>query len=227
MPQLLTDIDQVDELQVEKAQRRAICKLGRQMYRRGFIVACEGNLSVRLNAHRILITPAGVCKGHMAPEDLTITDLTGAVTRGTGNPSSEIQMHLLCYRLRADVVAVCHAHPATATGFAAAGRALKHAVLPEMVMCLGEVPLAPYGTPGTFELCAGLEPLVTKHDAILLENHGVVTCGPDLVTAYQRMEMVEHSARILLTAGLLGGPNLLPPGEVQKLTSMRSQSLPR
>jgi L-fuculose-phosphate aldolase len=222
MSQLLTDINYVEQLETEKAHRQVICKLGRQMYKRGFIVACEGNLSVRLDAHRILITPAGVCKGHLAPEDLLVTDLTGAVVCGTGNPSSEIQMHLLCYRLRPDVRAVCHAHPTTATGFAVAGRALEDAILPEIVVCLGKIPLAPYGAPGTLELCEGLESLVTKHDAILFENHGVVTCGRNLVTAYQRMEMVEHFARILLTAELVGRPNLLPHGEVQRLTATRS-----
>jgi len=223
MTRLLKDIKQVERLETQKAHRRAICKVGRQMYRSGLIVACEGNLSVRLDPNRILITPAGVCKGYMAPEDLLVTDLTGAVVCGEGNPSSEIQMHLLCYRLRPDILAVCHAHPTTATGFAAAGRALEDPILPEIITNLGKIPLAPYGAPGTHELCAGLEFLVPKHDAILLENHGVVTCGRDLVTAYQRMEMVEHCAQILLVTELLGGSNLLPHREVQKLTTACSR----
>ncbi len=130
-------------------------------------------------------------------------------------------MHLLYYRLRPDVQAVCHAHPPIATGFASAGRALEEAVLPEVIVGLGKIPLAPYGTPGTWELCAGLEPLATEFDAILLENHGVVTCGRDLTTAYQRMETVERFATILLTAESLGGPRLLPHAEVQKLIAAR------
>jgi L-fuculose-phosphate aldolase len=130
-------------------------------------------------------------------------------------------MHLLYYRLRPDLRAVCHAHPPTATGFAAAGRALESAVLPEVVVDLGKIPLAPYGTPGTWELCAGLEPLVRSYDAILLENHGVVTSGPDLRTAYRRMETVEQFARVMLTAELLGGAHLLSRAEVQKLINSR------
>ena len=209
-------------LNVECELRRQICTIGRRMYGRGLVVACEGNLSARLDPERILVTPTGVCKGHLALQDLLVTDPSGAVMFGTGRPSSEILMHLLFYTLRPDVHAVCHAHPPTATGFAAAGRALEEAVLPEVIMDLGSIPLAPYGTPGTWELCKGLEPLVPKHDAILLENHGVVTCGQDLTTAYQRMETVEQFARILLTAECLGGPHLLSRADLQKLIATRS-----
>jgi L-fuculose-phosphate aldolase len=204
-----------------RQHRRLICKIGRWMYARGYVVASEGNLSVRLDKHRILVTPSGRCKGRMAPADLLVTDLSGEVLIGTGRPSSEILMHLLYYRTRPEVRAICHAHPPTATGFAAAGRALEEPVLPEVIAGLGKIPLAPYGTPGTWEVCAGLEPLVHDHDAILLENHGVVTCGPDLNTAFQRMETVEQFARVMLTAELLGGPHLLPRTEVQKLIAAR------
>jgi L-fuculose-phosphate aldolase len=210
-------------LDVERELRREICKAGRRLYGRGLVVACEGNLSARLDADRILVTPTGVCKGRLAPQDLVVTDHSGAVIYGTGRPSSEILMHLLFYNMRPDVHAVCHAHPPTATGFAAARRAMEEAVLPEVVLDLGSIPLAPYGTPGTRELCEGLERLVPKHDAILLENHGVVTCGQDLTTAYQRMETVEHFARILLTAESLGGPHLLSRADVQKLIAARSR----
>jgi L-fuculose-phosphate aldolase len=204
---------------LEKEYRTEICRVGRWMYERQFVVACEGNLSVRLDPERILVTPKGVCKGRLAPDDLLITDLSGQVTRGTRRPSSEILMHLLYYRSRLDVWAVCHAHPPTATGFAAAGRALEEAVLPEVIVDLGKIPLARYGTPGTWELCASLEPLVLNHNAILLENHGVVTCGEDLATAYHRMETVEQFSRVMCTAELLGGPHVLPRAEVQKLAA--------
>src|SRR5580704_8466478 len=116
--------------------RREICKVGRWMYRQGFVVASEGNLSVRLDADRVLVTPAGACKGRLLPHELIITDLEGTVVAGSGQPSSELQMHLLFYRLRPLVRAVCHAHPPTATGFAVAGRALEEAILPEVVSVL-------------------------------------------------------------------------------------------
>lgn len=162
----------------EKHLRREICRIGRWMYTRGYVVASEGNLSARLNEDQILVTPAGACKGRLALTDLLITDLSGEVVCGEGRPSSEMRMHLLYYQSRPDVRAICHAHPPTATGFAAAGRALEEAVLPEVVVCVGNIPLASYATPGTWELCANLDPLIPDHDAIL-ENHGVVTCGQD------------------------------------------------
>jgi L-fuculose-phosphate aldolase len=192
------------------------------MYERGLVVASEGNLSVRLDSDRILVTPARTCKGRLRPDDLVVTDLDGAVIYGDGTPSSELQMHLLYYHSRPDVQAVCHAHPPTATGFASAGRALEDAVLPEVVVNLGKIPLAPYGTPGTRELCAGLEPLVMTHDAILLANHGLVTCGQDLDTAYQHLEIVEQFARVLFTAQLLGGPRLLSRAQLDKLIAGRA-----
>lgn len=210
-------------VKTQEQYRREICTVGRWMYKRGLAVATEGNLSVRLGPDRILVTPAGACKGRLAPEELLVTNMDGCVVSGKGQASSEMLMHLLFYGARPDVNAVCHAHPPTATGFAAAGRALEEAVLPEVVVCLGKIPLAPYGTPGTADLCAGLEPLVPHHDAILLENHGAVTCGQDLPTAYHRMETVEQFARIMLTAESLGGPHLLPRAEVQKLIAARAR----
>ncbi len=223
MPKSLLVASGIGQFEMERDLRRQICKTGRKMYAHGFVVACEGNLSVRLDRDRILVTPAGACKGHLGPEDLLVTDLSGVVLCGTRRPSTEMLMHLLYYQLRPDVQAVCHAHPPIATGFAAAGRALEEAVLPEVILGLGKIPLAPYGTPGTWELCAGLEPLATEFDAILLENHGVVTCGQDLTTAYQRMETVERFATILLTAESLGGPHLLSQAEVRKLIAARSR----
>jgi len=214
---------ELEQSKLEQDSRREICKVGRWMYKRGFVVASEGNVSVRIASDRVLVTPSGACKGRIAPADLLVTDLRGDVICGLGRPSSEMQMHLLYYRSRPDVRAICHAHPPTATGFAASGRALDEAVLPEVIVCLGKIPLAPYGTPGTWELCAGLEPLVSFHDAILLENHGVVTCGENLATAYSRLEMVEHFARVMLTAESVGGPRLLPRVEVQKLIAARSR----
>jgi L-fuculose-phosphate aldolase len=223
MGKCLTLVSEATQWALERDLRRQICKTGRRMYERGLVVACEGNLSARLHSNRILVTPAGACKGRLTAADLLVTDSSGTVLCGTGQPSSEIQMHLLFYRLRLDVQAVCHAHPPTATGFAAAGRDLEEAVLPEVVVGLGKIPLAPYGTPGTWELCAGLESLATKHDAILLANHGVVTCGHTVDVAYHRMETVEQFARIMLIAESLGGPHLLSKAQVQKLIAARSR----
>jgi len=207
----------------EERHRREICTAGRWMSDREYIVACEGNVSVRLTDGRILATPTCMNKGCLSPEDLVISDLDGRKCVGDRKMSSEILMHLLFYRMRPDVNAVCHAHPVTATGFASAGRALDQALLPEVIIGLGQVPLVRYATPGTPDLSQALEPYVESYDALLLANHGVVTCGPDLLTAFYRMETVEHFAKILLAAENAGTPKLLSSREVAKLLAARSR----
>jgi L-fuculose-phosphate aldolase len=193
------------------------------MYERGHIVACEGNVSVRLADGRILTTPTCMNKGMLEPEDLVVVDQEGRHLEGERKASSEVLMHLLFYRTRRDVHAVCHAHPATATGFAAAGRALDQALLPEVVIGLGKVPLVRYATPGTPELSAAIEPYVQNYDALLLANHGAVTCGPDLLTAFYRMETVEHTAKITLAAEKAGTPRLFSSREVARLMAARAR----
>jgi L-fuculose-phosphate aldolase len=207
----------------EEQHRREICAVGLWLSERGHIVACEGNLSVRLDSSRILTTPTCMSKGSLRPEDLVVTDLQGRQIAGERKASSELAMHVLIYREREDVNAICHAHPPTATGFAVSGRALDRALLPEVIVGLGLIPLARYGTPGTPELGAAIEPLIPHYDALLLANHGAVTCGPDLLTAFQRMETVEHCAKITLAAELAGVPNLLSSREVAKLMAARAR----
>jgi L-fuculose-phosphate aldolase len=132
-------------------------------------------------------------------------------------------MHLLIYRRRPDVHAVCHAHPAVATAHAAAGIALNKALLSEIVLSLGCIPVAQYGTPGTPELSEALEPLVQNFDAILMANHGVVTFGADLLNAFFRMETVEHFAQVSLVTELLGKQVLLSGRDVEKLLAARAR----
>jgi L-fuculose-phosphate aldolase len=207
----------------EHQHRLDLCVAGRWMYERGYIVACEGNLSVRLDANRVLTTPTCMNKGMLTPDDLVIIDLEGRHVTGDRKASSELAMHLLFYRMRSDVYAICHAHPPTATGFAVAGRALDQALLPEVIVGLGQIPLVKYGTPGTPELGAAIEPYVLHYDALLLANHGAVTCGPDLLTAFFRMETIEHFAKITLAAELAGNPRLLSGREVAKLMAARAR----
>jgi L-fuculose-phosphate aldolase len=207
----------------EEQHRHEVCVVGRWMYERGLIVACDGNVSVRLPGDRILTTPTCMNKGALRPGDLAVTDLDGRQVSGERKFSSEIAMHLLFYRMRPDVQAICHAHPPTATGFAVAGRALDQALLPEVIIGLCQIPLVRYGTPGTPELSAALEPFVSHYDAMLLANHGAVTCAPDLLTAFFRMETIEHAAKITLAAEAVGTPELLSGREVAKLMAARSR----
>src|SRR6201997_4996802 len=155
----------------ERTQREEIVRYGRMLHGRGFVAAMDGNLSVRLDNKRLLVTPTGLSKGAMRPADLVVVDREGNQVAGRRNVTSEIGMHLLVYRMRPDVRAIVHAHPPTATGFAAAGMALTEPLVCEVVIGLGCIPLARYGTPGTSELAQTLEPFVPKYDAILMSNH--------------------------------------------------------
>ena len=207
----------------EEEHRRDIVLAGRWFHGRHFVAATDGNISVRLDRERLLTTPTAISKGLMTPDDLVITDMDGKRLAGSRQASSEIGMHLLIYRRRPDVHAVCHAHPPTATGYAAAGIPLNKAIVSEVVLSLGCIPVAPYATPGTPELTDALEPLVQHYDALLMANHGVVTYGQDLLTAFFRMETVEHFAQVSLVTELLGKQALLSGRDVEKLLAVRAR----
>jgi len=207
----------------ERKLRRDLVRFGRMLHSLGFVAATDGNLSVRMDADRVLVTPTGFSKGMMRPEDMVVVDLHGKKLSGAYNPSSEIVMHLTIYRMRPDVGAVVHAHPCTATGFASAGIALDEPLCSEIVITLGAVPLAPYATTGTMELSDSLRPFIPFHDAILMANHGVVTYGEDLCRAYMRMEAVEHYAKVVLATRQLGSARSLGTHELEKLFEVRSQ----
>jgi L-fuculose-phosphate aldolase len=211
------------EFKTENEYRHDICEIGRLLHQKGMVAATDGNVSVRLPGGDILATPTGMSKGLMRPEDLVVVDAEGHKLLGHRNPSSEMGMHLLIYRRRPDVHAVVHAHPPTATGYAAAGIALDKALISEVVLGLGCVPLAAYGTPGTPELADTLKEMVPRHDALLMANHGVVTYGADLMSAYFRMETVEHFARISLVTEVLGRQVLLSARDVDKLMEARQR----
>lgn len=205
----------------ESELRATIVRIGGLLHTKGFVAASDGNISARLDGDRLLATPTSMSKGLLAEDDLVITDLDGRRLEGKRNPSSELAMHLLVYRLRPEIRAVVHAHPPVATGYAAAGLPLNRALISEVVLSLGCIPLAGYGTPGTPELSAALRPLVPAYDAILMANHGVVAYAEELWGAYFKMETVEHFARISLVTQLLGRQVLLGSDEVQKLMRAR------
>jgi L-fuculose-phosphate aldolase len=220
---MMTDSISPGWMKSEDEHRREICTAGRWIHGRSFVASTDGNISVRLDSRRVLTSPTGVSKGLMMPDDLVVTDLKGRKLAGRREPSSELAMHLLIYDRRPDVHAVCHAHPPIATAHAAAGLPLNKALLSELIIALGCIPVARYGTPGTQELSDALETLVPDYDAILLANHGVVTCGGDLLTSFFRMETVEHFANVSLATELLGKQVLLSGRDVEKLLAARER----
>src|SRR6478752_4906336 len=205
----------------EQQLRAAIVEVGRRLYARGYTASNDGNISLRLDDRRLLMTPKSVCKGFMSPEMMVVTDLDGKKIAGERDPSSEMQMHLEVYRQRPDAKAVVHAHPPIATGFAVAGIPLDRAVLAEVVTTLGSVPIAEYATPSTKELPEAVRKYVKAHDGMLLANHGALALGADLFGAYYKMETIEHFARISLVARMLGREHLLSREEVDRLQGLR------
>jgi L-fuculose-phosphate aldolase len=207
----------------ERELREDIVEIGRLVYQKGWVAANDGNITIRMGRDRILATPTGVSKGMMKPEDLIVVDMKGNKIEGRKERTSEILMHITIYEMRPDIFSIVHAHPPVATGFAAAGRPLNLALLPEVIIGLGCVPLADYGLPGTPALTEPMLPYIPKYEAIMMGNHGAVCYGEDVYKAFFRMETVEHFARISLVAELLGGPTVLPRLEVDKLLDSRTR----
>jgi L-fuculose-phosphate aldolase len=201
----------------ERALRRKLVEVCHRTYHQGFIAAMDGNVSARLGRDRVLVTPSGFHKGRIREEDLVVTDLAGRKLAGRHRPSSEFLMHELAYAERADVGAVVHAHPPIAVALALAGVSLQSCVLSESCLSLGAIVTAPYATPTTAEVPESLRDLVRRWNAIILMRHGALTLGADLDEAYNRMEIVEHTAKIVHAARAIGPVTPLPEEEVDKL----------
>ena len=207
----------------EDQHRADLVQVCRLIYEKGWVAMNDGNVSIRLDDERILCTPTAISKGFVELEDIIVCDVNGHKLCGKRECTSEIAMHITIYSMRPEIRSVVHAHPPVATGFATAGRALDKALLPEVIIQLGAVPLAAYGLPGTPALSEGMLPLIPQYDALLLENHGCTAYGRDVWEAFFRMEMVEHFARITFVAEMLGGARALPREEVEKLFAARQR----
>ena len=207
----------------EQEIREQICDVCHKMWQQGWVAANDGNVSVKIGEDLYLATPTGISKSFITPDKLIKINGRGEVLEALEGyrPSSEIKMHLRCYQEREDVGAVVHAHPATATGFACAHVPMDDYAMIESVIAIGSVPIAPYGTPSTDEVPEGIAPYLQEHDVILLENHGALTVGCDLITAYYRMETLELTAKIMLNARLLGGVKDIARENIDRLITMR------
>lgn len=211
----------IDEL------KRAICDIGRRAWEKGMGAANDGNISILLDDDTILCTPTAVSKGFMTPEMICRIDRSGRpVDNNTWQPSSETKMHLCVYNLRPDVRSVVHAHPLYATVHAICGKPLTQQIMPESTMFLGEVPLTPYALPSSDELAASIAPYLERHDAILLQNHGALTYGHDLQSAWFKMEALDYYAKVVYLAAGYGGANEFTDEQVEKLVDLKRNRFP-
>ena len=205
--------------------REQMCDICQKMWQLGWAAANDGNVSVKLPDGTFFATPTGMSKSFITPEKIVHIDSNANVLDGLRGykPSSEIKMHLKCYEERDDIGAVVHAHPPFATGYAAADKPLDGYFMIETVLEIGSVPVASYGTPSTDEVCEAITPYLNEHDAMLLKNHGALAVGADLVTAYYRMETLEHFAKVSLITHMLGGAKELNREDIDRLIDMRSR----
>jgi len=202
-----------------------ICDVCNKMWQLGWVAANDGNVSVKISDNEIIATPTGISKSFITPEKLVTIDMDGNILEAEEGyrPSSEIKMHLCCYKEREDVGSVIHAHPPGATSFAVAHVHMDNYSMIESIIAIGSVPITPYGTPSTNEVPDAIRPYLQKHDVMLLENHGALTVGADLLTAYYRMESLELWAKIELNARILGGVKELSKENIDRLIGMRAK----
>ena len=210
----------MDQLETHK---ESICEIGRRLYAKGFAAANEGNLSIRVAQNRILCTPTLCCKGFMSPTDICTVDMTGKQLSGRRKRTSEVLLHIEVYKRRPDVNSVVHCHPPHATAFAVAGEPIPTCVLPEPDIFLGEVPIAPYATPGNQDFAATISPFVEATNTIILANHGTVSYETDIERAYWLTEILDAYCRILILAKQLGGIRYLSSQQGQELLKLRTE----
>jgi len=209
----------------EARLRSALCRVGALCYQKGFIVGADGNLSVRLGDGSILITPAGAMKGFLEPHHIAHVGADGRVVDGGPRASTETAIHLVSYQERPDMRAVVHAHPPHAVALSIAGIDQTLPVIPEIIVTIGGTPTTPYATPGTSELPDSIRDVVRCSDTLIMKNHGAVTLGTNLMDAFKKLDMIEHTAKILWLAhtvrGAQGAIEPLPAEAVEKLLATR------
>jgi L-fuculose-phosphate aldolase len=203
----------------EQETKELICEIGSRSYKNGFVVSNDGNITVRLNEQEYLTTPTGVSKGYMTPDMIIKVNAKGEKLSGKLEPSSEVKVHFRIYNHRTDVNAVVHVHPPYAAVFAITHTALDKYIMPEAICGLGAIPLVPYAMPSTVELADALVPYLSKYNCFLLQNHGTVTVGPDLMTAYYKTEEFEFYCKVLYLLMGLGSGQVkeLPKEKVDEL----------
>ncbi|MGN7764951.1 class II aldolase/adducin family protein [Paenibacillus sp. 22594] len=212
----------MDEL--EKKLRLQICDIGRNLFNKDFIAANDGNISARLSATEVLATPTGVSKGYLEPHMLVKVNLEGEILEAHEGyrPSTEVKMHLRIYRELPEMNGVVHAHPPFGTAFAIKGEALDKMMMPESVIAMGDIPLAKYGTPSTEEVPDSIMPFLGKKTAVLLESHGALSWGKDVMGAYMNMERLEYTAKLTFLTRMINGERELPPDRIEELVALRS-----
>jgi len=197
--------------------RKELIQACHKIYANGFVAAYDGNLSARIDDKKLLITPSGKCKGEMEEKDLLEIDYEGNVLSGDGLVSAEVKMHLLAYQNREEVNSVVHCHPIHASAFCIVKKDLNQPIFPESILSLGKIPLCKYSTISTEEVENSILPYINYAWVMLLQNHGILAFGKTIKDAYFKVEKLEHFAKIMTVAEILGGANKLSSNQLKKL----------
>ncbi len=177
-----------------KEQIINICK---RMYDKQYVVATSGNVSIRVDKNFFIITPSGFRKEELTISDLVLCDNSGRVIEGKHKPSSEILSHVKIYSKRSDINAIIHAHATYCVACSINDFSLENSILPEVTLMAGSIPTSKYVTPGTNELATEIEHLIENRECVILKRHGLITTGQSLIEAFNRLETVEHAAKII------------------------------
>ncbi len=207
----------------DRKLKEEICEIGRRVYAKGFAAANDGNISIRVGENEVLCSPTMICKGFMKPDDICAVDLDGNQIAGKKKRTSEILLHLTIMKARPDVKAVVHCHPPHATAFSVAGEPIPQCVLPEVEVFMGEIPIAPYETPGGQKFADTVLPFLKGTSCVILKNHGTVSFGKSLEEAYWKTEILDAYCRILLLARQLGRVEYFTQQQTNELLDLKKK----
>jgi L-fuculose-phosphate aldolase len=204
-----------------QALKQRICDIGKRIWSKGYVDGNGGNITVRVGDNLVLCTPTLISKGFMALDDLCMVDLDGNQVAGTRPRTSEVNTHLGIMKHEPKAKSCVHAHPIYATAFAVAGVKPPSCLIPEPEVFLGEIGLASYQTPGTPENAEEVGKLATKHQSILMQNHGVICWGKDVEDAYWKMENTDAFCHAVTITMQIGGPKQYGPDKLKELIEIR------
>lgn len=207
----------------DRSLKEDICEIGRRVYNKGFAAANDGNISIRVGEDAVLCSPTMICKGFMQPDDICAVDMNGDQIAGKRKRTSEILLHLEIMRNRPDVMACVHCHPPHATAFAVANEAIPQCILPEIEVFMGEIPVAPYETPGGQDFAATVTPFLKSTNTIILKNHGTISFGKTVEEAYWKTEILDAYCRILLLAQQMGNVDFLDEQKSRELLDLKKK----
>lgn len=204
--------------------KERICDMGRRLWQRDYTDGNGGNITIRVGDNLALCTPTLICKGFMTPEDMCLVDLDGNQLAGTRVRTSEAKTHFGIMKRQPNAKSCVHAHPPHATAFAIANVNIPSCLIPEAEVFLGKIGVAKYQTPGTPANADEVGEVGKDHQAVLMQNHGVICWGKDVEDAYWKMENIDSYCRtVWIAAGLGGGLHRFTGGHAKELINLRQK----